>query len=552
MTIRDAMRAAALVLTCGAVALAQEAPKWELTPDYSFARYAPSASYTKGHSFNGGGGRLVFNVNHWLGIGADLQGYNSNTTQFNIPQNSTFPNGFQGSVSGNLFTYLFGPVIKFRGERVQPFFDVLPGAVHTNVYGNAFKTICQPIAGNCSFNAAPDSNAFALSAGGGLDIPVNRRIYIRPGEFDYLYTRFTNQFNDAGQNNFRYLAGLGINMGLPDLTPPTLACAVQPSSVFPGDPATATATASNLNTSKNNSVIYDWSGSGVTGNGASANVATGSLNPGNYTVTSTVKEGKKGKEGLKPYQTATCSSSLTVKPYEPPTVSCSASPSTIKPGDSATITATGMSPQNRPLTYTYSVPSGTVSGNGTTATFSSTGAATGSTPVTCNVSDDKGNTASANTSVEIAAPSAPPTPHAQGQCSISFANDPKRPTRVDNAAKACLDQVALSMQQQSDAKLLLVSSSTAAEKAKHGKKGATAAIAEQRAVNAKDYLVKEKGIDPSRINVATTATEGQQVQDYIVPAGADAAADVTGTTPVDESTVKPEGRKPVPAKHSKH
>jgi outer membrane protein OmpA-like peptidoglycan-associated protein len=542
MTIRDAMRTAALFLVCGVVAWAQEAPKWELTPDYSFARYAPSASYTKGHSFNGGGGRLVFNVNRWLGIGGDLQGYNSNTTQFNIPSNPTFPNGFSGSVSGNLFTYLFGPVIKFRGNRVEPFFDVLPGAAHTNVYGNAFKTICQPVAGDCSFSAAPDSNAFALSAGGGLDIPVNRRIYIRPGEFDYLYTRFTNQFNNAGQNNFRYLAGLGINMGLPDLTPPNLACAVQPSSVFPGDPATATATATALSTNKNNSVIYDWSGTGVTGNGASANVATGSLNPGNYTVNATVKEGKKGKEGLKPYQTAQCSASLTVKPFEPPTVSCSASPSSIKPGDSSTITATGMSPQNRPLSYTYSAASGTVSGNGTTATFASTGAPTGGTTVTCNVSDDKGNTASGSTSVDIVAPSAPPAPTAQGQCSISFATDKKRPTRVDNEAKACLDQVALSLQQQPDSKLAIVSSSTSAEASK---KVTAAAVAAQRAVNVKDYLVKEKGIDPSRISVATTTTEGQQAQDYLIPAGASLPADVSGATPVDESTVKPQVRKPL-------
>src|ERR1700757_1142935 len=38
----------------GSVALAQEAPKTELSYDYSFARYAPSASYTHGHSLNCG------------------------------------------------------------------------------------------------------------------------------------------------------------------------------------------------------------------------------------------------------------------------------------------------------------------------------------------------------------------------------------------------------------------------------------------------------------------------------------------------------------------
>jgi hypothetical protein len=123
---------------------------------------------------------------------------------------------------------------------------------------------------------------------------------------------------------------------------------------------------------------------------------------------------------------------------------------------------------------------------------------------------------------------------------------------VDNEAKACLDQVALSLQQQPDSKLLIVASSTTTEKAppKHPHKGATVEdIASQRSVNVKDYLVKDKGIDPSRISVATTATEGQQAQDYLVPSEANISADVSGTTPVDESTVKPQERKPLPQRH---
>ena len=78
-------------------------------------------------------------------------------------------------------------------------------------------------------------------------------------------------------------------------------------------------------------------------------------------------------------------------------ISCSANPTTIKPGDSATITATGVSPQNRPLTYSYSAAAGTISGIGTTATCSSTGAPSGPDAMTCNVADDKGHSATANT-----------------------------------------------------------------------------------------------------------------------------------------------------------
>ena len=294
----------------------------------------------------------------------------------------------------------------------------------------------------------------------------------------------------------------------------------------------------------------------MTGSGTTASVATGSLAAGTYTVQCSVKEGKAGKEGLKPWENASSSTSFTVKAYEPPTIGCSASPSTIKPGEGSTITASGISPQNRPLTYSYAASAGTISGSGSSASFSSTGAPTGVTAITCNVSDDKGQTATASTSVTITAPYVAPIPHTQALCSITFDKDARRPARVDNEAKACLDQVALSLQQQSDAKAVVVGESTAAEKApKKGHKHAKVEdLAGERAVNTKDYLVTEKGIDASRISVATGMTDGQTVEDYLVPAGATFTADVAGTAAVDESVVKPQARKPLAAApvHKKH
>ncbi len=81
---------------------------------------------------------------------------------------------------------------------------------------------------------------------------------------------------------------------------------------------------------------------------------------------------------------------------QPPTLGCSANPSSVNPGDSSTITATGVSPQNRPLTYSYSASAGSISGSTSTATLSTAGAAPGTVVVTCNVVDDKGNTVSAD------------------------------------------------------------------------------------------------------------------------------------------------------------
>src|SRR5689334_23076406 len=80
----------AVLLILAVTAFAQEFPKAEVGFDYSYARYGPSAPYSKGHSLNGGGGTATFNINQYLGIKMDLQGYGSNQTGFNIPANSIF------------------------------------------------------------------------------------------------------------------------------------------------------------------------------------------------------------------------------------------------------------------------------------------------------------------------------------------------------------------------------------------------------------------------------------------------------------------------------
>jgi intracellular sulfur oxidation DsrE/DsrF family protein len=158
----------------------------------------------------------------------------------------------------------------------------------------------------------------------------------------------------------------------------------------------------------------------------------------------------------------------------------------------------------------------------------------------------------------LAPPPPPPPPHTQALCSIGFGNDTKRPTRVDNEAKACLDQVALNLKQQPDARVVIVADSNAKEKATEAKEQKRAAhnkhakvenFAAQRAVNAKDYLVTDQGIDASRIATMIGTGDDQSEQNYLVPAGAIFGNDVQGTTPVDETAVKPQERKPLPERH---
>jgi len=407
----------------------------------------------------------------------------------------------------------------------------------------------------------------SLTAGGGMDYETpffDHHLAIRLFQADYQYMHVNwgpgVWGGRANLNVARLSAGVVYHIG--SLAPPpqlTVACSANPTSVFPGDPINLTSTVGSQDPKAH--VVYQWSGDGVKGDGDHATVDTSSLSPGTHTVKCGAKEGNKpGKEGLKPWQVAQDgTATFTVKEFEPPTISCSVSPTTLKPGDSATVTSQGMSPQNRPLTYTYSASAGTVNGNGNTASYSSTGAPTGPVSITCNVADDKNHLASSNTSLNIEAPPPPPQPHTQALCSIGFSNDKKRPTRVDNEAKACLDEVALDLQRQADAKAVIVGESNAKEKAAQDKAEKLNAkrrhpkevenTAAQRAVNAKEYLVTDKGIDPSRITVAAGTGDDQKVENYLVPSGANFGSDVQGTTPVDESTVKAQVRKPLPQRH---
>ena len=404
----------------------------------------------------------------------------------------------------------------------------------------------------------------AVRGGGGMDYDLpwmDNRFSLRLFQVDYRFIH-ENYGSPAtiptggvlggstDMNAVELSAGIVTHFGHVIPPPPvTYACSVSPSSGYPGDPITVTGTAMNLNPKK--TPTYSWTSTGgtISGTSSTANIATTTAAPGTYTVTGHVTEGPK------PGQSADCSGQFTIMPFQPPTISCSASPTSLNPGDSATITASAMSPQNRPLTYSYSATAGSVNGTGASATYSSAGASPGPVTATCNVVDDKGNTASATTSLNIIAPPPPPpppAPQASSLCAVSFTNDARRPTRVDNEAKACLDDVALAMQRSSDAKLALVGNEDAKEQAadareakrKHPKPNA----ASLRAVNTKDYLVTEKGLDPSRIMVYTGTDDAQTVTTTLIPAGATNPAG--SDTTVDESAVKAVPRTP-PARAAK-
>jgi len=440
---------------------------------------------------------------------------------------------------GDGFTTLNGgPIVRLPLANMTPFAHALVGT--TRIGGPNYNGFYANGAPGHFVN--PYRWGTSLTVGGGLDYPLpflNHHLGLRlfQADYQYMHASFgtpntvppTSSNIEGGRANINAVqlsSGLLYHIGSIIPPPPvSMTATASPTEVFPGDPVTVTATPQNLNPKK--TPTYNWTSTGgkVSGTSTVANVDTTGLNPGTYTVTGHVTEGNKAG------QSADANTTFVVKAFEPPTISCTANPTTVAPGDSATITAQGVSPQNRPLTYSYSASSGQVSGSSSTATLNTTGVAPGEITVTCNVSDDKGQTASSTPSGTVNAPPPPPAPKTETLCSINFGRDKRRPTRVDNEAKACLDDVALNLQRSSDAKAVLVGNSLTSDR--HAN-----TVAAERAVNTKSYLVNEKGVDPSRIDVRTGNAGTPTVQNYLVPAGATFDNDVQGTTAVDTSAVK--------------
>jgi outer membrane protein OmpA-like peptidoglycan-associated protein/opacity protein-like surface antigen len=374
-----------------------DTPKAELFVGYSYLRAVPAPSDGNRLMWmNGGSTSLALNFNRYLGIVGDFGAYTNSQIRFQGGYGSTVD---VDNANVGAFSYLFGPRISFRNHsRVTPYVQALFGEMHAN----------EVTLSHCTFSCTllPSQSTFAWTGGGGLDFRVHRHFALRLIQAEYLMTRFQDYSTgaSASQNDIRLSSGIVFRLGGNNIppVPVNLTCLTNPASVFPGDPVMVTASAGNLDSRLN--VIYGITGPGLTANSATATVSTASLAPGAYPVNCSVKEGRTGREGMRPWESATAAASFTVKPFEPPTISCVASPSAIKTGEGSTVTANGVSPQNRPLTYSYTATAGNISGSGPTAAYSSADAPAGVVGITCNVIDDKNQTATASTTITITAP----------------------------------------------------------------------------------------------------------------------------------------------------
>jgi len=190
----------------------------------------------------------------------------------------------------------------------------------------------------------------------------------------------------------------------------------------------------------------------------------------------------------------------------PPQISCTASPATVRAGESSTIRCQATSPDERPVTITFSSDRGLLTPRENSAILDTANVAPGTAMVMATAMDDRNQSATAVTQVNVEAP--PPPAAAASVGDLAF-----RPSSayVDNRAKALLDDVALRLQREPGSQVVLVG---------HMAQGEAARLASARANNAKNYLTRDKGIDGSVVHVRDGAAGGRTVQVWFVPAGA--------------------------------
>lgn len=159
----------------------ESAPKFDVFAGYSYVQANPGVTGFDSFHLHGGNANVAYNWKSWLGGVADFGGY----TNGNI---------LSSGASGTFSTYLFGPRVSYRHySRITPFGQVLFGAAHANA---------------AAFGTTNTQNAFAMTAGGGVDYKVFDHFSIRPFQTDYLLTRFReNTLGTRNQNNFRVSTG---------------------------------------------------------------------------------------------------------------------------------------------------------------------------------------------------------------------------------------------------------------------------------------------------------------------------------------------------------
>jgi outer membrane protein OmpA-like peptidoglycan-associated protein len=263
-------------------------------------------------------------------------------------------------------------------------------------------------------------------------------------------------------------------------------------------------------------LTYTWTAPAGTirGTGPDVEWDPQGADPGNYTMT------VRAADPYGNFATSTQQITVTPKPVPPPTMTCSAVKPSILPGERVEITAEVQDSSGTPLTYTWRTNGGTIIGSGPSVQFDSTGLAPGTYTVTGRVENGKGGAADCQAQVTVSAPP-PPKPQASKIDQCLF---PTYSTRVNNVCKRILDNVALRLQNETGAHVVVIGYATSGKSARSRRLAERRAAA--RAENTKRYLVS-KGVSADRVETRTgtptagaTMKENNRIEIIWVPEGA--------------------------------
>lgn len=290
----------------------------------------------------------------------------------------------------------------------------------------------------------------------------------------------------------------------------TASCSADKSSVMEGsnDAVVITATGTDQN---GRPLTYNWSANGgkVSGVGPYVRWDSAGAAAGSYAITSRVDNGAG--------TTASCSANVVVqpKPAPPaPTMSCAADRSTVTAGERAQITATVNDPAGLPLTFTWQANGGQVIGTGPNVQFDTSGLAPGNYVVTGRAENTAHAACDCTANVTVAAPPPPPTASKVASCAFKPGS-----SRADNVCQRSLDDVAVRLQSDPKAKVVLVGSADP-------KEAGAKKLAAARADACKKYLSGKSGLDASRVEVrsavgdAAAGSDNRRADAVIVPDGA--------------------------------
>jgi len=214
----------AFLLTVPVIFATDEPGKYETFVGYDFVRFQPNnTGFIPEFNANGGSAQFVYNFYKGLGVVFDAGAVTKGTL-----------NGF--SIDTTVANFLVGPRYKFHNHsRFTPFVEVMFGGAYSTtstqisftgtptnpiVVPPAFAPIVTPhgVATDTvpvTARLVASTTRFAMMAGGGLDIKINKHVSFRPIGADYYLSRLPDLLTGdvSNQHNFRYSTGFTFTFG---------------------------------------------------------------------------------------------------------------------------------------------------------------------------------------------------------------------------------------------------------------------------------------------------------------------------------------------------